>query len=99
MPALTREAFIHHAGAVDEAQGRSLAAALSLEDVASEIEQPCLVVTGKRDRVIPWEQTKRIADAAPRGEFVLYEEGTHVCNNIPFKYRPLVADWMRDQLG
>jgi Esterase FrsA-like len=24
--------------------------------------------------------------------------GTHVCNNIPFKYRPLVSDWMRDQL-
>jgi len=24
--------------------------------------------------------------------------GAHVCNNIPFKYRPLVADWMQDQL-
>jgi hypothetical protein len=30
---------------------------------------------------------------------VLYEDGTHVCNNIPFKYRPLVGDWMQDQLG
>ena len=25
--------------------------------------------------------------------------GTHVCNNIPFKYRPLVSDWIRRQLG
>ena len=58
-----------------------------------------MVVTGKRDRVIGWEQTRRIADEAPRGEWVLYDEGTHVCNNIPFKYRPLVADWIRDQLG
>ena len=56
-------------------------------------------MTGKRDRVIPWEQTQRIADAAPNGEWVLYEDGTHVCNNIPFRYRPLVADWIRDRLG
>jgi 2,6-dihydroxypseudooxynicotine hydrolase len=24
----------------------------------------------------------------------MYEDGNHVCNNIPYKYRPLVADWM-----
>ena len=65
----------------------------------ARIKQPCLVVTGRRDRVIPWEQTKRIADATPVVEFVLFEGGTHVCNNMPFKYRPLVADWMRDRLG
>jgi 2,6-dihydroxypseudooxynicotine hydrolase len=98
MPSLTRETFIHHSGAAGEAEARSIAGQLTLRDVAGSIEQPCLVVTGKRDRVIPWEQTKRIADAAPRGEWVLYEEGTHVCNNIPFKYRPLVADWMLDRL-
>jgi 2,6-dihydroxypseudooxynicotine hydrolase len=48
--------------------------------------------------VIPWPETKRIADAAPNAAWVLYEDGTHVCNNIPFKYRPLVADWIRDRL-
>jgi 2,6-dihydroxypseudooxynicotine hydrolase len=98
MPGLTREAFIHHTGARSEAEGRARAGALDLDGVAQRVTQPCLVVTGRRDRVIPWEQTKRIADAAPRAEWVLYDEGTHVCNNIPFKYRPLVADWMREQL-
>jgi len=39
------------------------------------------------------------ADDVPHAEWVLYEDGTHVCNNIPFKYRPLVADWIRRQLG
>jgi 2,6-dihydroxypseudooxynicotine hydrolase len=57
------------------------------------------VVTGTLDRVISWKQTKRIADAAPNSEWVLYADGTHVCNNIPFKYRPLVADWIRGRLG
>ena len=38
--------------------------------------------------MIAWEETKRIADAVPDAEWVLYEDGTHVCNNIPYKYRP-----------
>jgi 2,6-dihydroxypseudooxynicotine hydrolase len=99
LPGLTREVFAFHSGAADESEARERAGRLSLDGVAERISQPFLVVTGARDRVIPWEQTQRIADEAPRGEWVLYEEGTHVCNNIPFKYRPTVADWMRDQLG
>jgi 2,6-dihydroxypseudooxynicotine hydrolase len=99
MPGLTRQTFVHHSGASSEDEGRELAGRLSLAGVAERIEQPCLVVTGRRDRVIPWEETRRIADAAPRGQWVLYDEGTHVCNNIPYKYRPLVADWIRDRLA
>jgi 2,6-dihydroxypseudooxynicotine hydrolase len=99
IPPLTRETFTHHSGATHDADARERAARLSLAGVAETVEQPCLVVTGKLDRLIPWEQTKRIADEAPRGEWVLYEDGTHVCNNIPFKYRPRVADWMLDHLG
>ncbi len=99
LPSLTREAFTHHSGAAGEDEARARAAELSLAGVAERIAQPCLVVTGRRDRLIPWENTKRIADEAPHGEWVLFDDGTHVCNNIPFKYRPLVGDWMRDQLG
>ena len=99
MPSLTRETFTHHSGAADDAEARERAAKLSLAGVAEKVRQPCLVVTGKLDRIVPWEQTKRIADEAPQSEWVLYDDGTHVCNNIPFKYRPLVADWMRDRLG
>jgi len=29
----------------------------------------------------------------------MYPEGNHVCNNIPYKYRPLVADWIREHLA
>ncbi len=99
IPSLTRETFTHHSGAGDDADARERAANLSLAGVAERLEQPCLVVTGKRDRVIPWEETKRIADEVPNSEWVLYDDGTHVCNNMPFRYRPLVADWMRDRLG
>jgi 2,6-dihydroxypseudooxynicotine hydrolase len=99
LPSLTRETFAHHSGAADEADARERAAGLNLRGVAERVAKPCLVVTGRRDRVIGWEQTKRIADEVPGSEWVLYDDGTHVCNNIPYKYRPLVADWMRDRLG
>jgi dienelactone hydrolase len=99
MPALTRETVVHHTGASSEAQARSRAAELNLDGVAERVSAPCLVVTGKLDRVIAWEQTKRIADAVPGAEWVLFRDGTHVCNNIPFKYRPLVADWMWERLA
>jgi len=35
---------------------------------------------------------------APNATLLLYPEGNHVCNNIPYKYRPAMADWMADQL-
>ena len=99
LPELTRETVAHHTGASDASEARARAAELNLAGVASAIEQPCLVVTGRHDRLIPWADTKRIADEAPRAEWVLYDDGNHVCNNIPYKYRPLVADWLRDRLG
>jgi 2,6-dihydroxypseudooxynicotine hydrolase len=67
--------------------------------VIGELDRPALMVTGRLDRVIPWEQTKRVADEAPEAQFVLFDDGNHVCNNIPYKYRPLVADWLGRELG
>jgi 2,6-dihydroxypseudooxynicotine hydrolase len=99
LPPLTREAFIVKSGAADERDGRERAHALSLRGVAGEVNQPALFVTGGLDRIVPWEQTERAAREAPRGEFVLFEHGSHVCSNVPYRYRPLVADWMADQIA
>jgi 2,6-dihydroxypseudooxynicotine hydrolase len=99
LPQLTRETLEHHTGASSSEEARERAAELNLRGVAERIEQPALIITGKLDRLIPWEDTKRIADEIPGAEWVLYERGTHVCNNLPFKYRPLVGDWMAAQLA
>ena len=99
LPALTRETFQHHSGARDGEEARAKAYELDLGAVIRDLAQPALMVTGRLDRLIPWQQTRRIADEAPNGTFVLYEEGNHVCNNIPYKYRPLVADWLRNELA
>ena len=96
---LTRETFEHHSGAESPEGAREKAFELDLGPVIADVRCPGLMITGRLDRIIPWEQTKRIADEAPNMRFVLYEEGNHVCNNIPFKYRPLVADWLRKELA
>jgi pimeloyl-ACP methyl ester carboxylesterase len=98
LPSLTRETLQHHTGASSPEEARARAAELSLAGVAERIAAPALIVTGRLDRLIPWEDTKRVADEIPGAEWVLYDEGTHVCNNLPFRYRPLVGDWMADQL-
>jgi dipeptidyl aminopeptidase/acylaminoacyl peptidase len=99
LPALTRETLQHHTGASSPAQAREKAAELNLSGVAERVEQPALIVTGRLDRLIPWQDTKRIADEMPNARWVLYDDGTHVCNNLPFRYRPLVGDWMAEQLA
>lgn len=99
LPLPTRETFMHHSGATTDEQGRAKAGELNLHAAAALVDQPFLAITGRHDRLIPWEQTKRQADEAPHGEFVLFDDGNHVCNNIPYKYRPLVADWLKEKLG
>ncbi|MEK6328414.1 MAG: alpha/beta fold hydrolase [Actinomycetota bacterium] len=99
LPPLTRETFVAKSGAAGEDEGRRRASELSLAGVLERLTQPALFVTGRRDRLIPWEQTARAADEAPNGRLVLYDDGNHGCANVPYKARPLVADWMSEQLA
>jgi 2,6-dihydroxypseudooxynicotine hydrolase len=99
LPRPTREAFTHHVGAADERQARARAADLSLDEAMPLLDRPYLAIAGRRDRLVPWQQTKRQADEAPGGTFVVFEDGTHVCNNVPYLYRPLAADWLKEQLA
>ena len=99
-PSLTRLAFQHKSGARDASEASKLASRLSLEGVAGRIKQPFLVIQGRLDRVIPWQQADKIVAAVgPSAELVMFEDGNHVCNNIPYKYRPLSADWLKARLS
>ena len=49
-------------------------------------------------RISQQKMAERIAREAPNATLVIYPDGNHVCNNIPYKYRPLMADWMREKL-
>jgi len=100
LPSLTRAAFQHHSGAKDEAGALANAGKLSLDGVAQKIRQPLLIIHGKLDRLIPWQQAHKIVDAVgSNAQLAMFENGNHVCNNIPYVYRPLTADWLSEKLG
>jgi dipeptidyl aminopeptidase/acylaminoacyl peptidase len=98
LPSLTRETYQHHSGAKDPAGAKAHAYTLDLGPALSRIKQPMLIVFGKLDRLIPYQHAERVAAEAPNARLVMYENGNHVCNNLPYKYRPLVADWIRETL-
>jgi len=99
VPPQTRETFVTKSHARDEGEGRAKASELDLSGVLERLAQPSLFVTGRLDRLIPWEQTARAAEEAPNGRFVLHEDGTHGCANVPYKTRPLIADWLGERLA
>ena len=98
LPALTRETFVYRSGARDEREGQAKASQLTLAGILPKVKVPLLVVFGKQDRLIPYRQAERVVAEAPNATLVMYPEGNHACNNIPYKYRPLVGDWMAEQL-
>ena len=100
LPSLTRAAFTARLKAPDESTARTLLAPFDLQGVMARIHSPLLVIMGRLDRLVPPESAERmIAEAGPLAELWMFEDGNHVCNNIPFKHRPQQADWMRRQLG
>lgn len=99
LPPITRETFVHHSGAADLDEARELARRLSLAGVLERVTQPLLVIFGKLDRLIPYQQAERVASEAPNAELVMYADGNHVCNNLPYRYRPLAGDWMAERLA
>ncbi|MBO0755231.1 MAG: prolyl oligopeptidase family serine peptidase [Bradyrhizobiaceae bacterium] len=100
LPEITREAFRVRSHCATEADAQRNAATLTLKGVANNITCPILIITGKLDRVIPWQHAERLAHEV-RGpvELMIIEDGNHVANNRVYRWRSQAADWMVDQLA
>lgn len=100
MPELTRNTFRVRAKCETMEQAKRHAATLSLKGVAQNITCALYIVAGKRDRVIPWEHAERLSrDAKGHVVFNLIEDGNHVANNRPYRWRAQSADWLARELG
>lgn len=99
MPSLTRQAFIYRLHTTDSALALEHLRAFDLSGVMERVTCPLLIIMGRQDRVVSPREAERMAQDA-RGAVTLwmFEDGNHVCNNIPYKHRPQQADWMRRQL-
>lgn len=91
--------WIHIWGAKGHADVLVKSKGATLSSVAKHITAPLLVVHGEKDNLIPPEDAYRTYEQASGPKrWVCYPEGNHVCNNITYKYRPLVADFMAEHL-
>ena len=72
---------------------------MTLEGIAERLTVPLLQVYGGLDAASPLAQARRVADAV-KGPNVLkvFEDGVHVCNNVWYRARPFIADWLSDTL-
>lgn len=94
-PPLTRGAFVARSFAADEGAARATAERMTLEGIVGRIRCPTYVVGAALDRVLPPAHATRLAHGVS-GPVVLnmIEDGTHVANNRPYKYRTQVGDWL-----
>jgi 2,6-dihydroxypseudooxynicotine hydrolase len=68
---------------------------LTLEGVAERITVPLLQIYGGEDPASPPEHAYRVeAEAKGPTTTLVFDEGVHVCNNIHYIIRPIVADWL-----
>jgi dipeptidyl aminopeptidase/acylaminoacyl peptidase len=98
LPQLTRDTFKVRSQVQTDGQARTNASTLDLAGYAGQISAPLLVVTGKLDRLIPWQQAERLAQEAKDSELLLLPEGNHGCMNVWPKHRPYTADWLAARL-
>jgi 2,6-dihydroxypseudooxynicotine hydrolase len=100
MPSLTQEAFIHRSGATSSADVLEHLRTFTLAGVLQRLTAPALVIMGRQDRVTPPHDAERVAqEVGGPVDLWMFDEGNHVCNNIPYKHRPQMADWMRRRLS
>ena len=99
-PATVKETVQFAFAAADAAEARRRAGDCSLAGVLATMRCPFLIVHSGMDVVCPVEDSKRMQrEAGGPTTLEIFPEGNHVCDNIPYKVRPLMADWMAQQLG
>jgi dipeptidyl aminopeptidase/acylaminoacyl peptidase len=100
LPQLTRDTFRVRSGAATDEEARQIALTLGMADAAADLVAPLLIVFGRKDRLIPWEQAVRLRDAVTGPvELLMLEDGNHGCANVAPWHRPRTADWLAARLA
>ena len=98
-PGSTKEALQFGFGVDTEDEARRHAQSYTLAGSLGRLRCPLLIVHSGMDEVCPVAESERIRDEAGGPTTLsVFAEGNHVCDNIPYKVRPLMADWLSRQL-
>jgi 2,6-dihydroxypseudooxynicotine hydrolase len=70
--------------------------AITVEGISVGV--PVLQVYGGEDRITPVSDAQRVAEELGGPvETVVIPDGVHVCNNVAYELRPLVAQWVAER--
>jgi pimeloyl-ACP methyl ester carboxylesterase len=98
-PALAKDSQTFLFGKNNWEEAEEFAKGVTLAGLLDRVTCPVLIVHGAKDKTSPVAEARRIAAEIPHARLEVFEEGNHVCNNMPYRYRPLVADWVKEALG
>lgn len=100
MPKGTTDSLGFAMGTESLAAGQDAARAYTLRGVLAGVRCPVLIVHSGQDNVCPVTESQRMIDElGAHGTLALFEDGNHVCDNIPYRVRPLMADWLAERLA
>ena len=99
LPQLTRDTFRVRSGAAGDDEARAVALTLSMAGVEADLVAPLLIVFGRKDRLIPWQQAEKLRASVAGAELLMLEEGNHGCANVAPWHRPVTADWLAQRLS
>lgn len=100
LPEHVQHNFRHAWGYDDFSAAGERARSVSLQGLVGKIGCPMLIVHSGRDGAFPKSGGERMhAEAKCESALVIYDDGTHVCDNIRYKYQRFVADWFTEKLS
>ncbi len=77
----------------------ALMESITLQGVLDGVSVPVLQVYGELDAMSPPSNAEKIAAELPGATTtVIYPDGVHILNNVWFKARPMVGDWLAQTL-
>jgi len=72
---------------------------ITMAGAAERLKVPLLQIYGGLDKASPPEHAYRVEkEVKGPTTTVVFENGVHVCNNLHHIARPLIADWLLDNL-
>jgi 2,6-dihydroxypseudooxynicotine hydrolase len=99
-PGSTRETLQFAFGLTTDDEAHEYSKSFTLAGLLDNLTCPFLIVHSGMDEVCPVADSERIRDEAGGPTTLrIFDEGNHVCDNIPYKVRPLMADWLAKQLA
>lgn len=99
IPPMSKMAFQVRTHSPDFETAKRKLESMDLTGVLEHVTCPAFVVTGADDRIVPADQTIRIAEGIAGPVTVNIIAGAnHVATNKAYLYRPHMADWMSERL-